>query len=77
MLHTLGTIDVVVCNIWSARFCIATLDTRIEAGIGHAPDQPLARCDILRRQRRPMNSGLVGAEAAQLVEIAEDALGVY
>ena len=39
--------------------------------------QSMAGLHVVRRQRRAMNTGLVCANAAQKIKIAQDAFGVY
>jgi hypothetical protein len=52
------------------------VDRRLEAGPFHALDEPLARLHVLGRKRRPMHAGLMGADLAQFVEVAQQAIGI-
>ena len=52
------------------------VDDRLEPGLSHALGQPLARRHVLGREGRPVHAGLVGADLAQRVEIAQQAVGI-
>src|SRR2546423_4354509 len=52
------------------------IDRRLEAGLGAPLREPLPRCDVFGRKRRAVHASLVGAEGAQLIEIAEQAVGL-
>src|SRR5262249_236037 len=46
----------------------------VEPGLPHAQDKPLACRNFLRRQRRAMPPGLVGAELRKPAQVGEDTL---
>ena len=60
----------------AAEHIADAVDRRLEAGLRHAFGQPLARHDVFGREGRTMDAGLVGAEGAQRVQIAEHAVRI-
>src|SRR5205814_6593511 len=52
------------------------VDLRIEPRLRHAVGQPLARRDVVGRQGRTVDASLVGADLAQFVQVAENAVGI-
>src|SRR6185436_14443741 len=68
-------------NLGAARPALSqnvadTVDRRFESRFGAALGKPCARGDILRREGRAMDAGLVAAEGTQLGKIAEQTVGL-